>query len=312
MVRMVKRGGALVEVVCSVVVAGCLLPGVVIAQPQTKTPAAPPTDATQRDLGGTQARLMELLRVSPTLANVVASDPSLLGNQEYVGRSNPELAEFLQLHPEIGRNPAFYLFSNLRSPDQRHYQVLEPKRGFEDNRGGNDRGAGERVLSEMMPPVVMVLLGVALLWLIRLLLENRRWRRVFTLQSEVHGRLIDKFASSQELIAYMETEAGRKFLEAAPIALETDQRRVPNLVSRIISTLQLGLVLSLLGAGLLSVRNIAGEGAVALLVLGIVALMPGIGLILSAGITWLLAKRLALIGNQTPEFAPGHELRERQ
>jgi hypothetical protein len=36
-----------------------------------------------------------------------------------------------------------------------------------------------------------------------------------------------------------------------------------------------------------------------LLIFGIVILMPGIGLILSAGITWLLAARLGLMPHAT-------------
>ena len=285
---------------------------------QTPAPAAAAAPAAEgtteaKDLGATQAKLMSLLRVSPTLAEVVSSDPALLANQEYVSRSNPELAQFLQLHPEIGRNPAFYLFSNLRDQDQRPYQVLQPRRGFEARY--EDRSTGsEKVLREVMPVVAMVLCGGALLWLIRLLLENRRWGKIFTQQSQVHGQLIEKFATSQELLGYMETDAGRRFLEAAPIAAESDQRKMPNVVSRVISTVQIGLVLTLLGIGLLSIRNIVGEGGTAMLVLGMVALMPGIGLILSAGITWLLAKRLNLIREaQTAEaMTPAVDLRDRQ
>ena len=56
----------------------------------------------------------------------------------------------------------------------------------------------------------------------RVFLENRRWGRIFKLQTEVHGRLIDKFSSSQELAAYMETEAGKRFLEAAPIPVDLE------------------------------------------------------------------------------------------
>ena len=60
------------------------------AQNQTATAAE-----SQQDLGATQQRLMQLLRVSPTLAEVVSSDPSLLADQQYVAKSNPELAAFL-------------------------------------------------------------------------------------------------------------------------------------------------------------------------------------------------------------------------
>jgi hypothetical protein len=262
------------------------------AQPANVAPAAPAV-TNERELGSTQEQLMSLLRVSPTLANVVASDPSLLSNQEYVSRSNPELAAFLQVHPEIGRNPSFYLFSELRGPEQRHYSVLEPKHGFTQRE--EPESGMQYLVRQVGPFFVMIFLVGSLLWLIRLLLENRRWGRAFKTQAEVHGRLIEKFGSSQEMLAYMETDAGKRFLEAAPIATEMPQQRIPNLVARVIATLQIGVVLTLLGAGLLFMRHSVPDGEAALLVLGVVVLMPGIGFMISAGITWVLARRLGLI-----------------
>lgn len=126
-------------------------------------------------------------------------------------------------------------------------------------------------------------------------MENRRWSRTFKLQSEVHGRIIDKFASAQELAGYMETEAGRKFLEAAPIPLRTEQEQMPNAVARVLTPLQIGVVMVLLGIGFLLLRNVRVDYHTPMLVLGVVTLMPGIGFILSSGLTWVLAGRLGLM-----------------
>ena len=92
--------------------------------------------------------------------------------------------------------------------------------------------------------------------------ENRRWSRIFKLQSDVHGKLIDKFTSNQELAAYMETDAGRKFLEAAPIPIGIEQdRRMPSAVARVLTPLQAGIVMVLLGIGLLlAAARRAGHG----------------------------------------------------
>ncbi|HEY5382785.1 MAG TPA: hypothetical protein VIJ65_11050 [Acidobacteriaceae bacterium] len=269
-----------------------------VVQAQTAAPAQNSTAAaagdSQQDLGATQQRLMQLLRLSPTLADVVSGDPSLLADQQYVAKSNPELAAFLVQHPEIGRNPSFWLFSELRSPQQQHYEVLQPKQGFLPPT--ESRGGFERVMSDVVPAIVLIVLLCALAWVIRMLVESKRWTKVFTLQSEVHGKLIDRFATNQELLGYMETDAGRRFLEAAPIVTEAESRRMPNLVSRMIATLQVGLVLALLGAGLLSLKNVVGDAGTTMLVLGMIALMPGIGLILSAGVLWVLGRRLNLMG----------------
>ena len=282
-------------------------PSVVRGQAPAQGPA-PVVPETSQELGVTQQELMQLLRVSPNLAVVVSGDPSLLADQQYVAKTNPELATFLQQHPEIGRNPSFWLFSELRSPRQREYEVLQPKEGFVRPREQN--GASYHILSDVMPPFVLVVLLGTLAWVIRLLMENRRWTRVFTLQSEVHSRLIDRFATNQELLGYMETDAGRRFLEAAPIVTEAESRRMPNLVSRMIATLQVGLVLALLGAGLLSLKNVVGDAGTTMLILGVIALMPGIGLILSAGVLWLLGKRLNLM--EMPHVQTEMDLRGRE
>ena len=270
---------------------------------------APTAPATPQDLGATQQQLMHLLRVTPNLAEVLSSDPSLLADQQYVAKTNPELATFLQQHPEIGRNPSFWLFSTLRSPQQQRYQILEPRRGFVPERDARS-GDLDRVMGNVAPMIVMVVLLCALAWVIKTLVENRRWTKAFTLQSEVHGKLIDRFATNQELLGYMETDAGRRFLEATPIVTEIDSRRMPNLVSRMIVTLQVGLVLTLLGAGLLSLKNVVGDAGTTMLVLGIISLMPGIGLILSAGVLWFLGKRLNLM--EPPHVPADMELRGRQ
>jgi hypothetical protein len=138
----------------------------------------------------------------------------------------------------------------------------------------------------------------ALLWVTHVLLENRRWNRIFKLQTDVHGRLIERFATSQEVLTYMSTDAGKRFLEATPIAVGFErQAPVPSPVARVLTPLQIGIVMTLLGAGLISLRHSIPDGGVALLVLGIVVLMPGLGFIISAGLTWVLARHLGLMPN---------------
>jgi hypothetical protein len=58
--------------------------------------------------------------------------------------------------------------------------------------------------------------------------------------------------------------------------------------------------MTLLGLGLISLRHSVPDGDAALLVVGTVVLMPGIGFIISAGITWVLARHLGLM----PESGP--------
>jgi hypothetical protein len=235
------------------------------------------------------------------MTEVVSRDPSLLSDQEYVARNNPELAQFLQMHPEVARNPSFYLFTGLNGegePSER----LERKVWPENSGNHRDRPMLEIVMNEVGPFLAFVIVLAALLWLIHVLLENRRWGRIFKLQTEAHSKLIDRFSTNQELLVYMDTEAGKRFLEAAPIPVDFERdQKMPSAVARVLTPLQIGLVLSLLGIGLIMLRHSIPDAAAPLLVFGVITLMPGLGFILSAAIVWALAGRLGLMPDRTGE-----------
>ncbi len=248
-----------------------------------------------RDLEVTQHELVRLLRMSPTLTTVVAHDPSLLADQEYVSRNNPQLAQFLAAHPEVTRNPEFYLFTHVHREDGGPDEALE-RAVWPELVQPRDSWSANDVIQPIAFLLAFACFLSALIWLTRQFLENRRWSRIFKLQSDVHGRLIEKFGSNQELASYMETEAGKRFLEAAPIPVGFEpEQRVPNAIARVLTPLQIGIVLVLLGVGFFLLRNVRTQMHEPMLVLGTIALMPGLGFIISAGITWFLAGRLGLI-----------------
>ena len=308
---MCNRTRILGWVLCTVVVPVSMIlgPGAISAAAQAQpTNTAKPTAGapiSDQDLATTQDQLVQLLRTSPTLTTVVARDPSLLGDQEYVSRNNPQLAQFLAQHPEIARNPDYYLFTHIDVRGGRRDQALEravwPE--YSSQRPGTD---WIDIVGPIAAAAAFACFLAALVWVIRQFIENRRWSRIFKLQSEVHGRLIERFSSTQEIATYMGTEAGRRFLEAAPIPVGfvEQEKRMPNAVARVLWPLQAGVVLVLLGAGLFFLRSAGPEMKIPMLVLGTVVLMPGIGFILSAGITWVLAGRLGLIP-EGPSAAPG-------
>jgi hypothetical protein len=277
---------------------------------QTALAQAPAAPVSDRDLAATQDQLIKLLRMSPTLTTVVAHDPSLLSDQDYVSRNNPQLAQFLVSHPEVARNPDFYLFTHVHRDDGSSDEALE-RAVWPELVQTRDSWSANDVIQPIAALLAFACFLAALVWLIRQYLENRRWGRIFRLQSEVHGRLIDKFGSNQELAGYMETEAGKRFLEAAPIpvGLEPEQR-MPNAIARVLTPLQIGVVLVLLGVGFFLLRHVRTEMYEPMLVLGTVALMPGLGFIISAGITWVLAGRLGLIPEApaagSSRLAPSH------
>ncbi len=259
----------------------------------TATAAQAPSE---KDVADAQEQFLHLLRLSPTMTAAVAADPSLLADQPYVARSNPELAQFMASHPDIARNPEFYLFSKLNASDGNREKALErviwPELTPPPSR---DSGMGE-AMGILVPIIIVPSFFFAIVWIIRLFVQSRRWNRAFQQQTEMQGRLIDKFGTSQELAAYMETEAGKQFLMASPIAMGTEPgQRMPNVVARVLTPLQAGIVMTLLGLGLFFLRHAGPDMETGMTVLGTLVLMPGIGFILSAGVTWFLGHRLGLM-----------------
>jgi hypothetical protein len=70
---------------------------------------------------------------------------------------------------------------------------------------------------------------------------------------------------------------------------------VPSAVARVLTPLQIGVVLTLLGLGFFFLSHTFVEIAKPMLVLGTVFLMTGLGFIISAGLSWKLASRLGLM-----------------
>src|SRR5258708_1290526 len=99
----------------------------------------------------------------------------------------------------------------------------------------------ERIISDVMAFSVFVIMLCAVLWTVRTILENRRWSRVASIQTDIHGKLLEKMTSSQELLAYMETEAGKRFLESSPFEIESRSRPALPL-GRILLPAQAGVV----------------------------------------------------------------------
>lgn len=275
------------------------------AQRAATTPAAAANSSpiSDEDLAATRERLFSILRLSPKLTAVLSRDPSLLSDQEYVGRYNPALVQFLQQHPDIVRNPEFFLFSDHSRPGMRLEQYVFPELGYHQT-------SFDRIWDALIPFLVFVCLFFALLWLLRVLLENRRWSRMLKLQSDVHGKLLDKFGSNQELLAYMNTEAGKRFLEAAPMPAGSELATPAKMsLTRILLPLQLGAVLTLVGMGFLFLRSrVEMDSQTAMLILGTLFLMLGIGFIISAGLAFFLARHLDLLPRKVAQLAAREQL----
>jgi hypothetical protein len=252
---------------------------------------SPGAIADDRDARETRLALNELLRrYPPSLGRVLKTDPSLLGSAEYLA-AYPALAEFLLLHPEVAHNPAFFL-ADVRlgsddGPVDSHTVAVDTFRQFLE---------GVQVFA------VFLVVVAALMWLIRTMIDYRRWSRLSKVQAEVHTKLLDRFAANESLIAYMQTDAGKRFLESAPIVLESEPRSIGAPFSRILWSLQAGVVVAAAGIGLQVLsRRVPAEVASSVSGFGALALAIGLGFIVSAGASYFLSRRLGLVPAQPPE-----------
>ena len=261
------------------------------APPATTTATVPLVPDPAFDVTSTREELRETLhRLPPEVGRVLKIDSSLWMNQPYVD-NYPQLAAFIAKHPEVARNPQFYV-KGLWIPT---YDEAPPDT------------ASVRMWRELMEGF-FILFGISIsiftfTWLIRRVIEHRRWSRLARVQADVHNKLLDRFQSNEDVLRYIQTSSGRKFLEAAPIPLDAEPRAVSAPVNRMLWSIQAGVILGAAGIGLEIVSmNVEKEVASALSALGVLAIAIGAGFIVAAAVSYILSRRL---GIWQPPVLPG-------
>ncbi|HEY3886800.1 MAG TPA: hypothetical protein VGL62_16415 [Vicinamibacterales bacterium] len=269
-----------------------VIPGRRAAAQQAQTPAVQP--ASQPDADETRQRLEDLLRqYPPTLPQVLRLDPTLLNSPAYL-QPYPALAAFLTQHPEVTHNPG-YFFADYGERNQRYVRQTPPDRTAEIWRSAMD---GIEVAA-----VVFTIAG-ALLILIRMLVDYRRWSRLTKIQTDAHTKLLDRFASNEDLLGYIQTPAGRRFLESSPISIDSP-RSLSAPFGRILWSTQAGAVLTVLGLGIEMVaRGAVDEVAAPLGGIGALVIALGVGFLVSAVLAYFLSRRFGLVDRSAAAQEP--------
>lgn len=161
--------------------------------PVAQTPDQPDAERTKQDL----STLLD--HYPPTLRGVLALDPGLLSNPAYLA-PYPALASYLNAHPEVVRNPVFYIGD------------------------GSNPHFGQDAVTDLWGKVldgfsIFAGFGLAiglLVWLIRTLIDYRRWSRLAKVQTDVHTKLLDRFTAQEDLLAYIQSPAGSRFCSRRP------------------------------------------------------------------------------------------------
>src|SRR5262249_37451072 len=132
------------------------------------------------------------------------------------------------------------------------------------------------------------------------LIDHRRWLRTSKVQTDAHTKLLDRLTSNEDLLAYIQSPAGSRFLQSAPLPIDTG-RPLGAPIGRILFSAQAGTVGMFLGLGLqaASVRvqsnpDISDAGPF-LFAVAVVAMAVGFGFLVSSGVAYILSRRLGLL-----------------
>jgi hypothetical protein len=256
-------------------------------QPPQPAPLSLETDARQ-----VREQLREILnRYPPEVGRILKMDPTMLSNQPYLAQY-PAVQQFLAAHPEIARNPAFYLEFVRQSYD--YTAPTDPQSRAIDVWADTMEGIGVFF--------IVVFVASMIAWLIKTMLNHRRWLRSSKVQTEVHNKLLDRFAGTNELLSYIQTPAGRRFLEAAPIPVEAaTDRPLGAPLNRILWSVQAGIVLTIGGFGFQYVSgSVLPEVGQGLWTIGVLATAFGIGFIIAGAFSYIMSRRLGLFDPPPP------------
>ena len=261
---------------------GFVSPVVAQQRPAERPPVAEIEALTRMDAEATREELMQIIeRHPPAVGRVLKLDPSLMRNEAYLA-AYPALRDFLARHPEIPQNSPYY-FERVQGVGE--WRPREPKMELIAAVLGGTAGF-----------IAFTIILSTLIWLIRTVLDHRRWNRLSKIQAEVHTKLMDRFSTNEELLTYVQTPSGRRFLEAGPSPLAEPGPALGAPVTRILWSVQIGAVLLVAGLGLwfLSTRA-TPEVQEVFFVFGCLAGALGAGFLVSAVAAYGLSRRLGLL-----------------
>ncbi len=149
-------------------------------------------------------------------------------------------------------------------------------------------------MEDLAPIIIGVVLIIAAAWVITVIVRAFKEKSILRTRAELYNRLLDKFSSGNEFAEYLESETGRRFVEEITV-----ESAAPT--SKILSSIQRGVILTLIGFGMVVLANLFFGGDLFNMAAagGTVVLMLGVGFLISTVITYRLSKSWGLIGAES-------------
>jgi len=131
-------------------------------------------------------------------------------------------------------------------------------------------------LKDWIPMGAIIMAAAWMLYLVTVGIRRKH-------QREMQKALLEKFSSAHDFAEFMQSPAGQKYMMSFTDAVTSPRQAI-------LRTLQIGIVLILAGAGLLP----AGQRTHLWFfdVLGMLATCVGAGFLVSAGVSYLIAKKM--------------------
>lgn len=137
-------------------------------------------------------------------------------------------------------------------------------------------------------------------WLVWVITTSIRRSRMARYQAELQSKLLDRIGSSQDLLVYLDSNAGQRMLRT--IGDQADP------AGRVLNAMHIGVVLLMLGIGFLVCEgSLPGTGSTgAFMTFGILSMSLGSGFLIASTLSFLLTRAWGLMPREGAAADPLH------
>lgn len=143
--------------------------------------------------------------------------------------------------------------------------------------------------AEMISMIVILPVTFSLMaWALKTFFIFLQQRRVTKSHFELQGKLLDKLGATPETLQYLSSDQGARLVEAT-LRERSDPR------GRVLTSIQIGIVLAFVSAAFLLLRGQVPDAAQGFAVIGALGLALGLGFLAAGWVALALAKTWGLI-----------------